>query len=99
MDYLLTMCYPYGSYDENTLSLMNKYNFKLALTTSPKVYDSFKHNIHEIPRLNTNDYLSIEWIFYVLMIYKHHFAWLENTEEFTLNKCKLIFWGRIIIHE
>tara|TARA_B100001093_G_scaffold520294_1_gene614385 strand:- start:7058 stop:7969 length:912 start_codon:yes stop_codon:yes gene_type:complete len=58
-DYLLTMCYPYGSYDENTLSLMNKYNFKLALTTSPEVYDSLKHNIHEIPRLDTNDYLLV----------------------------------------
>ena len=56
-DYLLTMCYPYGSYDKNTLSLMNKYNFKLALTTHPRIYDSLKHNIHEIPRLDTNDYL------------------------------------------
>ena len=56
-DYLLTMCYPFGSYDENTLSLINKFNFKLALTTVPKVYDSLEHNIHEIPRLDTNDYL------------------------------------------
>ena len=51
------MCYPYGSYDENTLKLMNKYNFKLALTIQPEVYDNTKHEIHEIPRLNTNDYI------------------------------------------
>ena len=56
-DFLLTMCYPYGSYNENTLSLMKKYNFKLALTTIPKVYNSLVDDIHKIPRLDTNDYL------------------------------------------
>ena len=56
-DFLLTMCYPYGSYNENTLSLMKKYNFKLALTTVPKVYNSLVDNIHKIPRFDTNDYL------------------------------------------
>ena len=58
-DYLLTMCYPYGSYNDDTLSLMKKYNFKLALTTMPKVYDRNEHNIFEIPRLDTNDYLLV----------------------------------------
>lgn len=56
-DFLLTMCYPYGSYNENTLSLMKKYNFKLALTTIPKIYNSLVDDIHKIPRLDTNDYL------------------------------------------
>ena len=56
-DFLLTMCYPYGSYNENTLSLMKKYNFKLALTTVPKVYNSLVDDIHKIPRFDTNDYL------------------------------------------
>jgi len=29
-DYLLTMCYPYGSYNNDTLKLMKKYKFKLG---------------------------------------------------------------------
>jgi peptidoglycan/xylan/chitin deacetylase (PgdA/CDA1 family) len=55
-DYLLTMCYPYGNYNKDTLKLMKKHEFKLGLTTSPKIYNSIKDDIFIIPRLDTNDY-------------------------------------------
>ena len=56
-NYLLSMCYPYGNYNKDTLKLMKKYKFKLGLTTVPKIYDSKKDNIFLIPRLDTNDFL------------------------------------------
>ena len=55
-NYLLTMCYPYGSFNKETLSLMKKYKFKLGLTTIPKIYNTSKDNVLLIPRLDTNDY-------------------------------------------
>ncbi len=49
----LTMCYPYGRYNETTLQLLKKYNFKIGLTTK---VDVVKNNPPlELPRLNTND--------------------------------------------
>ena len=53
--FLLTMCYPYGDYNNDTLSLLEKYDFKLGLTTSPRVYEK-TDNLLLIPRLDTNDY-------------------------------------------
>ena len=55
-DHVLTMCYPYGDFNEDTLSLLKKYNFKLALTTIPNTYNKENHNLFEIPRWDTNDY-------------------------------------------
>jgi len=52
----LTMCYPYGDFNEDTLSLLKKYNFKLALTTIPNTYNKENHNLFEIPRWDTNGY-------------------------------------------
>jgi len=52
----LTMCYPYGDFNEDTLSLLKKYNFKLALTTIPNTYNKENHNLFKIPRWDTNDY-------------------------------------------
>ena len=54
-DYLLTMCYPYGDYNESTLELLTKHEFKLGLTTVPKTYN-LGDSILEIPRWDTNDY-------------------------------------------
>jgi len=49
----LTMCYPYGRYNETTLALLKKYNFKIGLTTK---VDVVRNNTPlELPRLNTND--------------------------------------------
>jgi len=54
-EFLLTMCYPYGDYNHNTLALLEKYNFKIGLTTVPKVYNE-SDNMFLIPRMDTNDY-------------------------------------------
>ncbi len=57
-DYVLTMCYPYGNYNKDTLKLLTKHQFKLGLTTVPKTY-IIDDNILEIPRWDTNDYYPI----------------------------------------
>lgn len=54
-DFLLTMCYPYGDYNNNTLDLVKKYNFKLGLTTIQKKYE-LSDDILQIPRYDTNFY-------------------------------------------
>lgn len=54
-DFLLTMCYPYGDYNNDTLDLLKKYNFKLGLTTVPGIYNSDQKMLL-IPRNDTNDY-------------------------------------------
>ena len=54
--YLLTMCYPYGSYNKITIELLKKYNFKIGLTTIPQIYNPDNNTFLEIPRLDTNDY-------------------------------------------
>ena len=56
--YLLTICYPYGNYNYDTLNLAKKHNFRIGLNTIPNIYDSTKDNLLEIPRMDTNDYLS-----------------------------------------
>ena len=50
-------CYPYGSYNLQTLNLLKKYKIKFALTT--RVGSVNKKNIKkvfELPRFNTNDF-------------------------------------------
>ena len=59
-DYDLTMCYPYGDYNETTLKILYEYNFKLALTTVPATYIKEEDNLFEIPRWDTNDYCPIK---------------------------------------
>lgn len=52
----LTMCYPYGDFNETTINLLREYDFKLALTTLPETYKKEKFTMLEIPRWDTNDY-------------------------------------------
>ena len=54
-EYPLTMCYPYGNYNNITLNLLEKYGFKLGLTTEPRTF-TLKDSFLEIPRWDTNDY-------------------------------------------
>ena len=52
------MCYPYGSFNLNTLKLMKKHNISFALTT--KVGSINKKNIYNkyiLPRYDTNDFI------------------------------------------
>jgi len=52
-----SVCYPYGSYNSDTLKILKKFNVKFALTT--KVDSLCNGNINkflEYPRYNTNDF-------------------------------------------
>jgi peptidoglycan/xylan/chitin deacetylase (PgdA/CDA1 family) len=52
-----SVCYPYGSYNLQTLNLLKKYKIKFALTT--RVGSINKKNIkkvYELPRFDTNDF-------------------------------------------
>ena len=53
-----SVCYPYGSYNLQTLNLLEKYKIKFALTT--RVGSVNKKNIkkvYELPRFDTNDFI------------------------------------------
>lgn len=55
----LSIGYPYGSYNEDTLSVVSDYNFKLGFTTRVDVASSIMAsplNNLTIPRLDTNDF-------------------------------------------
>jgi len=52
-----SVCYPYGSYNLQTLNLLKKYKIKFALTTKVGLIN--KKNIkkvYELPRFDTNDF-------------------------------------------
>ena len=51
----LVFSYPYGAYDDITLDLLKKYNFKLAFSTKSAVADLCEYSYLELPRLDTND--------------------------------------------
>ena len=50
------MCYPYGAYNNATLSLLHKYNASLGITTEVRVANLKADNPFELPRLDTNDF-------------------------------------------
>jgi len=53
-----SVCYPYGSYNLQTLNLLKKYKIKFAVTT--RVGSVNKKNIkkvYELPRFDTNDFI------------------------------------------
>jgi peptidoglycan/xylan/chitin deacetylase (PgdA/CDA1 family) len=50
------MCYPYGAYNDTTLSILKKYKASLGLTTEVRVADISHDNPYTLPRLDTNDF-------------------------------------------
>ena len=50
------MCYPYGGYNEDTLSILEKTNCALGLTTKVGSANFFTQNKFELRRLDTNDF-------------------------------------------
>ena len=50
------MCYPYGAYNDATLSLLKKYDASVGLTTEVRVANLKADNPFELPRLDTNDF-------------------------------------------
>lgn len=52
----LSIGYPYGDHNNETLEIAQKYNFKLGFTTEVNVATLGHYNSLEIPRLDTNDF-------------------------------------------
>lgn len=50
------MCYPYGAYNDTTLSLLQKYKASIGITTEVRTADFSKDNQFTLPRLDTNDF-------------------------------------------
>lgn len=50
------MCYPYGAYNDATLSLLEKYDAAIGITTEVRVANLKADNPFELPRLDTNDF-------------------------------------------
>ncbi len=50
-----TMCYPYGSYNRDTISILKNNRCKLAFTTKVSIAQIDSDNRLEVPRLDTND--------------------------------------------
>ena len=50
------MCYPYGAYNDNTLSLIKKLGASLGVTTEVGEANLLANNPFTLPRLDTNDF-------------------------------------------
>lgn len=53
-----TICYPYGDYNDETISLLKKHGCKMGFTTDVDVADisnNVNDSIFKLPRLDTND--------------------------------------------
>ena len=52
----MTISYPYGGYNEETIELMKKYNIPLGFTTEVEKIDLEKSDYLRLPRMDTNDF-------------------------------------------
>ncbi len=50
-----SVCYPYGSYNNDSLKILNRKDISFALTTKKGVIKKKNFNLLELPRLDTND--------------------------------------------
>jgi peptidoglycan/xylan/chitin deacetylase (PgdA/CDA1 family) len=51
-----TACYPYGSYDDQSIEVLRDRRCKFALTTEVRVANLESDNRYKLPRLDTNDF-------------------------------------------
>ena len=51
-----TACYPYGSYDDQAIEILEDRRCKFALTTEVGVVNFLRDNRYKLPRLDTNDF-------------------------------------------
>lgn len=51
----ISFCYPYGSYNENTIKILKKKSIKFGVTTLPRKFYTSMNSL-EIPRFDTNDF-------------------------------------------
>lgn len=52
------MCYSYGAYNEETISILSKKNCAIGLTTKVGKTDLSYQNKYELSRLDTNDFFN-----------------------------------------
>ena len=52
----MTISYPYGGYNEDTIELMKKYKISLGFTTEVKKVDLKISDCLKLPRMDTNDF-------------------------------------------
>jgi peptidoglycan/xylan/chitin deacetylase (PgdA/CDA1 family) len=50
------MCYPYGAYNDETLSILGNYQASVGITTKNRIANLKTDNPFKLPRLNTNDF-------------------------------------------
>ena len=50
------MCYPYGAYNKDTISILKKLNCIAGLTTKVGIANLTKNNLFELSRFDTNDF-------------------------------------------
>jgi len=50
-----TACYPYGSYDDQSIKMLKDRGCKLAVTTEVNIATTHKNTRYTMPRLDTND--------------------------------------------
>ena len=50
------MCYPYGAYNNFTISLLERFDAALGITTEVRVANLTSDNPYKLPRLDTNDF-------------------------------------------
>ena len=52
-----SFCYPYGSFNSDTIAILKKYNFKFGFTTDPRPFEkNQKKDLLRFPRFDTNDF-------------------------------------------
>ena len=54
-----TMCYAYGSYNNDTLDILKNNNCIVSLTTTTKTVELENYTPYELPRYDTNDFPQI----------------------------------------
>lgn len=52
----MTLSYPYGGYNDNSIELVKKYKIPLAFTTVVDIADLNKYSQYNLPRFDTNDF-------------------------------------------
>ena len=50
-----SVCYPYGSYNNDSLKILNRKDISFAVTTKRGIIKKRNINLLELPRLDTND--------------------------------------------
>lgn len=50
-----TICYPYGAYNDDTLSLLSTYGCAAGFTTEVRIADLSTDSLYTMPRIDTND--------------------------------------------